>query len=522
MLLIKKSLPFAPELLARFCARKTNKSSDIMTFEEYRRYDALGLAELVRKKEVTASELVKIAIMRAESVNPAINAIVHPLYDMAEEMARQAAPDSLFAGQAFLLKDLALEIAGTPRSSGCRGYRNYISKADSTLVERYRRVGLSFLGKTNTPEFGLTPYTEPRAFGPTRNPWNIERSAGGSSGGSGAAVAAGIVPMATASDGGGSIRIPASCCGLFGLKPSRGRLPLGPSTAEGWSGAIMEHCVSRSVRDSAALLDAMQGAAPGDPYLVAPPAKPYLEAIQEAPGKLRIAFNTEHPLGHPIDPECVKAVENTAQLLESLGHQVERAPLPYQREDLTRSFVMMIFGEVAADLEDLSAFLGRPVTFSDVEESTMGIALLGRAFSAKDYAYHRRQWNGLARRAGTFHQQYDLILTPTASMPPFPIGQLQPTASEQRLVRVAKALGLRQSLKAKIDELAEKIFSYIPYTPFANMTGQPSMSVPLHWTPDGLPVGLMFTADMGREDVLFRLAAQLEQAQPWMERVPEV
>jgi amidase len=493
-----------------------------MTFEEYRRYDALGLAELVRKKEVTASELVQIAITRAESVNPAINAIVHPLYEMAAEMAQQAPAASLFAGQPFVLKDLALEITGTPRSSGCQGYRNYISPHDSTLVERFRQAGLAFLGKSNTPEFGLTPYTEPRLFGPTRNPWNIERSAGGSSGGSAAAVAAGIVPMATASDGGGSIRIPASCCGLFGIKPSRGRLPLGPHTAEGWSGAIMEHCVSRSVRDSAALLDVTLGPAPGDPFLVAPPEKPYLEAMQQAPGKLRIAFNTDHVLGQTIDPECVRAVENTAQLLESLGHEVERAPLPYQREDLTRSFVMMIFGEVAADLEVLSRHLGRPVTFSDVEESTMGIALLGRAFSAKDYAYHRRQWNDLARRAGDFHQNYDLLLTPTVSMPPFPIGQLQPTAGERRLVRIAKALGLRQALKAKIDELAEQIFTYIPFTPFANMTGQPSMSVPLHWSAEGLPVGVMFTADMGREDLLFQLAAQLEQAQPWMEKVPEV
>ncbi len=493
-----------------------------MTFEEYRQYDALGLAGLIRKKEVTASELVEVAITRAESVNPAINAIVHPLYDMAREMARQAGPNSIFAGQPFLLKDLALEVAGTPRCSGCQGYRNYISESDSIIVERYRKAGLSFLGKTNTPEFGLTPYTEPRLFGPTRNPWNLGRSAGGSSGGSGAAVAAGITPLATASDGGGSIRIPASCNGLFGLKPSRGRISLGMGAAEGWSGAIMEHCVSRSVRDSAALLDAIQGSAPGDPFLAAPPEKPYLETIKEAPGKLRIAFSTAHPLGHELHPECIRAVENTAQLLESLGHDVEMAPLPYHREDLTKSFVMMVFGEAAADVQELGEFLGRPVTFADVEESTMGVALLGRAFSAKDYAYYRRKWNGLARRAGAFHQQYDLILTSTVSMPPFPVGALQPTAGEKKLVRVAKALGLRQSLKSKIDELAEKLFSYIPYTPYANMTGQPSMSVPLHWTPDGLPVGLMFTADMGREDILFRLAAQLEQAQPWMNKVPEV
>ncbi|MCB0570875.1 MAG: amidase [Phaeodactylibacter sp.] len=493
-----------------------------MTFEEYRQYDALGLAGLIRKKEVTAGELVEVAITRAESVNPAINAIVCPLYDMAREMARSAAPDSLFAGQPFLLKDLGLEVAGTPRSSGCRGYRNYVSENDSVIVERYRKAGLSFLGKASSPEFGLTPYTEPVLFGPTRNPWDISRSAGGSSGGSGAAVAAGITPLATASDGGGSIRIPASCNGLFGLKPSRGRISLGLQNGEGWSGAVMEHCVSRSVRDSAALLDATLGPAPGDPYAIPAPEKPYLELMQEAPGKLRIAFSTEHTLGHTLDAECVRAVEDTAQLLESLGHQVDNVPLPYHKTDLTKSFLMMIFGETAADLDELASYLGRPVTFSDVEEGTMGIALLGRAFSAKDYAYHRRNWNLLARRVGAFYQQYDLILTSAVSMPPFPIGMLQPTAAEKRLVRIAKALSLRQSLKSKIDELAEKIFSYIPYTAFANMTGQPSMSAPLHWTPDGLPVGLMFTADMGREDILFRLAAQLEQARPWMDRVPEI
>ncbi|MCB0554640.1 MAG: amidase [Phaeodactylibacter sp.] len=493
-----------------------------MTFEEYRQYDALGLAGLVKKKEITASELVEIAITRAESVNPTINAIIHPLYDMAKEMARNADPNSLFGGQPFLVKDLGLEIAGTPRRTGCRGYQNYISQSDSIVVERFRKAGFSFLGKTNTPEFGLTPYTEPVLFGPTRNPWNIERSAGGSSGGSGAAVAAGITPLASASDGGGSIRIPASCNGLFGIKPSRGRISLGQKSGESWTGAVMEHCVSRSVRDSAALLDAIQGPAPGDPFVIPAPEKPYLETLKEAPGKLRIAFSITHTLGHTIDSECVLAVEKTAKLLESLGHEVEMAPLPYQKEDLTKSFIMMIFGEAAADVAELGEFLGRPASFSDVEEGTMGIALLGRAFSAKDFAYHRRQWNTMARRVGAFYQQYDLILTSTVSMPPFPIGMLQPTPAEKRLVRIAKALGLRQSLKSKIDELAEKIFSYIPYTAFANMTGQPSMSVPMHWTQDGLPVGVMFTADTGREDILFRLAAQLEQAQPWMGKIAEV
>ncbi|MCB0559859.1 MAG: amidase [Lewinellaceae bacterium] len=493
-----------------------------MTFTEYRQYDALGLAELIRKKEITAAELVQIAITRAESVNPTINAIVHPLYDMAQKMAREADPDSPFAGVPFLVKDLSLEVAGTHRSSGCRGYRDYISKEDSVIIQRYRQAGLSFLGKTSTPEFGLTPYTEPKEFGPTRNPWNIGYTAGGSSGGSAAAVAAGITPMATASDGGGSIRIPASCCGLFGLKPSRGRISMGPQQGEGWSGAVMEHCVSRSVRDSAALLDATQGPAPGDPFIIQPPEKPYLEVIKEDPGKLRIGFSTAHTLGQEVEMECILAVEKTAQLLESLGHQVELAPLPYRREDLTETFLTMVCGEAAADIETLSRHLGRPARPGDVERATWAMVMLGRSFSAKDYAYQRRKWNDIARRIGAFHQQYDLLLTPTVSKAPFRIGALQPDAAEQRLLRLVTSLNLEGVLKARVGPLAEKIFSYIPYTALSNITGQPSMSVPLHWTEDKLPVGVMFTAPAGREDRLFRLAAQLEKAQPWKKKMAEV
>ncbi len=493
-----------------------------MTFEEYRKYDALGLAALVKQKQIKAAELVEIAITRAESVNPIINAIVHPLYDMAREMAEKADPESPFAGVPFLVKDLGLEIAGTARSSGCRGYRDYVSTEDCYAVERYRRAGLAFLGKTNTPELGLTPYTEPSEFGPTRNPWDIGYTAGGSSGGSAAAVAAGITPLASASDGGGSIRIPASCCGLFGLKPSRGRISLGPQNGEGWSGAVMEHCVSRSVRDSAALLDATQGPAPGDPFVIKPPEKPYLETIKEAPGKLRIGMSTAHTLGQEVDAECTLAVEKTAKLLESLGHQVEIAPLPYRKEDLTEVFLTMVCGEAAADIEILGGRLGRPARPGDVERATWAMVMLGRSFSAKDYALRRRQWNDIARRVGAFHQQYDILLTPTVSRAPFPIGALQPDAAEERLLRLVTSLNLEGVLKARVGPLAEKIFSYIPYTAPGNITGQPSMSVPLHWTPGGLPVGIMFTADVGREDILFRLAAQLEEARPWMKKAPEV
>lgn len=494
-----------------------------MTFEEYRQYDALGLAELVKKGAITPSELIEIAIQRAEAINPLINAISYKMYDTARQMARSVERNAPFMGVPFLIKELGIHVKDTPQRRGSKGYENYKSQGDSFLTQQYRSAGFTFLGKSNTPEFGLTPYTEPQAFGATRNPWNTNRSAGGSSGGSGAGVAAGIVPIATASDGGGSIRIPASCNGLFGLKPSRGRVSLGPQSGEWWSGAVVEGCVSRSVRDSATFLDwVMSGNPPGELYLTAKPEKPYSEEWQIEPKQLKIGFSTKHTLGQTIDSECIKAVENTAKLLQSLGHEVEEVPLPYRKEDLTEVFLTMVVAECAADLEMMGEFLGRKVRPSDVETTTYALSLLGNAFSAKDFAFRKRQWNDLARRMGAFHEQYDLLLTPTVSMPPFEIGALQPTASEISAMKVINSLGLSSVLKTMIGPLAEKTFSYIPHTAITNMTGQPAMSVPLHWTPDNLPVGLMFVAALGREDLLFQLAGQLEKAQPWWDKVPEL
>ncbi|HRK83262.1 MAG TPA: amidase family protein [Saprospiraceae bacterium] len=492
-----------------------------MTFSEYRRHDALGLAELIRKREVSAAELMEIAIRRTEEVNPALNAVIHKMYDEGRKIAAAADPAAPFAGQPFLIKDLGLEVKGFPIRTGCKGYEGYISSEDSFLVRRFREVGLAYFGKTNTPEFGLTPYTEPQHFGPTRNPWNTARSAGGSSGGSAAAVAAGIVPMATASDGGGSIRIPASCNGLFGIKPTRGRLSLGSLKGEMWSGAVTEGCVSRSVRDSAAFLDILSGPAPGEPYIAATPARPFLQELEQDPRPLRIGFSTTHTLGQSIDPQCVQAVQDTVVLLQALGHQVEEVPLPFTKEDLKDVFTIMVFGEVAADLDKLSRHLGRKVTARDVEPNTYALGLLGNAYSAKDFAVALNRWNDISRRVGRFHQQYDMLLTPTVSMPPFPIGALQATPSERRLIGFINALGLGGLLKSNVEELKEKIFGYIPFTPIANMTGQPSISVPLHWTPDGLPVGLMFSAAIGRDDLLFQLAGQLERSQPWFDKLPE-
>jgi len=494
-----------------------------MPFDEYRNYDALGLADLVRSGQVSAEELVETAIRRAETVNPKINAIVHPLYDMARQMASKAEPDAIFAGVPFLIKDLGLEVAETPRRSGSRRYAGYVSAQDSVVVQRLRKAGLVFLGKTNTPEFGLTPFTEPKWLGPTRNPWNLDFTAGGSSGGSAAAVAAGITPIASASDGGGSIRIPASCCAVFGLKPSRGRVSLGPQRGEAWSGASVEHCVSRSVRDSAALLDAIQGPSPGDPYFLPPPKSSYLSLSEREQdlGSLRIGYSVEHTLGKDVDAECVEAVENTARLLEDLKHRVEPAPLPYRAEDLVEVFVMMVGAEAGADLRALSRYLGRAAGARDVELASLVMALLGEWCTAAEAADAKRHWNDVARRMARFHERYDLLLTPTVPMAPFRIGALQPTRREKAIMWLTAVLKLKRLLKAKRGELADKIFSYVPWTPISNITGQPSMSVPLHWTDAGLPVGVMLTAPLGREDMLFRLAFQLEAAQPWWSRIPE-
>lgn len=493
-----------------------------MTFEEYRKHDALGLAELVQKKEITPAELIEIAIQRAEAVNPKLNAIIYKMYDKAREMAAQVDVNAPFAGVPFLIKDIGIHIKNEPLTRGSRAWQGFKSSEDSLIVKKYRQGGLTFLGRTNCPEFGITPYTEPKYYGSTQNPWNTAKTAGGSSGGSAAAVAAGITPIATASDGGGSIRIPAANCGLFGLKPSRGRVSLGNQSGEWWSGAVVEGCVSRTVRDSAAFLDLIQGNAVGDLYLTKLPVRPYLEEAQTDPKPLKIAYSTQHTLGHKMHAETAKAVHQAAELLKDLGHHVEEAKLPYEAEDLTEVFLTMVVAEVAADLQDLEKFLGRKVRPSDVETATYALALLGRTFSARDFVHQKRRWNDIARRVGAFHEKYDVLLTSTVSLPPFDIGDIQPTSGELASLRIVNTLGLGSVLKASLGPLAEKTFSYIPYTAIANMTGQPSMSVPLHWTPENLPVGTMFTAALGREDILFQLAGQLEKAKPWFDKIPGI
>ncbi len=487
-----------------------------MTFEEYRQHDALGLAALVRRGEVSAVELVDLATARLEAVNPRLNAVIHLRLERAREEAQRINREAVFAGVPFLVKDLGMEVEGMPMCAGSRAYAKYRSAHDSEVVRRAKQAGLLILGKTNTPEFGLTPFTEPQAFGPTRNPWNEAYSPGGSSGGSAAAVAAGIVPLATANDGGGSIRIPASCCGLFGLKPTRGRVSWAPLVGELWAGAAVEHCVSRTVRDSAAYLDVVCGAAPGDPYMIEPPQRPYLQEMETSPGRLRIGYSLQHTLGFSVDEACEEALLRMVDILRTEGHEVAEVSLPYRREDLAEAFLIVVAGELGSDLLTLQQFLKRPVRPSDVEPSTYALYLLGQSLSAAEYAYAKRQWGFISQRIAAFHQKYDLLLTPTLARRPIRIGTLQPSPAEERLMRVVNTLHLGSAVKASIQKLADKIYDYMPWTAFANITGQPSMSVPtLRTEEEGLPIGVMFTARMGEEHLLFRLAAQLEKAIQW-------
>jgi amidase len=490
-------------------------------FKEYDRYDGIGLAGLVRDGEVSAAELCEEAISRIERLNPRLNAIITPMLEQGRAAAAGLIPGGAFAGVPFLLKDLLNDWAGVPSSRGSKALRDFVPTVDSEVVSRFKRAGLVVLGKTNLPEFGLMAVTEPEAFGPARNPWNLDHTPGGSSGGSASAVASRIVPFASANDGGGSIRIPASYCGIFGLKPTRGRTPVGPTFGEVWEGAAVNHALTISVRDSAALLDAIRGPEPGSPYVTAPPERPYLDEIGRDPGTLRIAFTTRSPIGTEVHPENVTAVRKTAAILESLGHSVEEAEPVYDGKALAKCYITLYFGEVAADLKEIAAVQGADKT-RFVEVTTRTLGLLGRTMSACDYVLAKRQWHLFSLAMASFLKNHDLFLTPTTAFPPPRIGELAPKASELAAMKIINALGLGSLLTATgmIDKLATESLTKTPFTQIANLTGLPAMSVPLHWTAEGLPCGVQFIGPFGGEGSLFRLAAQLEKTSPWFDRRP--
>lgn len=470
-------------------------------FSDYSKYDGLGLAALVKRGEVTPAELLDEAIARTEAINPKINAVIMKHYDEARAQITRGLPDGLFKGVPFLLKDLHLLLEGTVTTYGSALYQGYRAGHNSTLTQRYLDAGLVIFGKTNSPEFGLAGTTEPRLYGPTRNPWNLNHSAGGSSGGAAAAVAAGILPFANASDGGGSIRIPASACGLFGMKPTRGRTPMGPDRGEGWGGMSIAHVVSRSVRDSAAVLDATSGDAPGDPYVAPAKARPFLDEVGAPTGRLRIAFSSRRPNGSESHPDVVKAVEEAAKLCESLGHIVEEAAPKFDPENMSKHQATIVGANVALTLRQRAAQLGREITPEDVEHITWLIAQAAGLRNSVDYAEGTLFMHRLSRQMAEFHETYDVYLSPTLHLPPVELGKLD---------MMGKDIGAYLRLSSE----------YMPGTAPFNMTGQPSMSMPLHWNAAGLPVGTMFTGRFGDEATLFRLAAQIEEAKPWADRRP--
>lgn len=495
-----------------------------MAFPEYASHDALGLARLVREGQVSARELVEAAIERIERLNPRLNAVIHPMFDRGRREAEGVVPDGPFRGVPFLLKDLSVLLAGEPMRCGSRFLEGWVPDHDSELALRFRRAGLLILGKTSTPELGLTPFTEPELFGPTRNPWNPERISGGSSGGSAAAVASRMVPIAGGGDGGGSIRIPASCCGLFGLKPTRGRTPTGPDRGELWQGCVVDHVLTRSVRDSAAALDAIAGPDVGAPYVIAAPDLPYLTEMDMPPGRLRIAVTTHPMLGGTVHADCVTAVERTAELLRSLGHTVEEARPVFDGRAFARNFMLMVAGECRGDIDEAARLSGRTATRAGFEPTTWALGLLGRTLSAADFVTATRALQSDARGIGRFFTEWDVLLTPTVASPPPPVGSLQPSARDRAVLALLGRLnaGRLLDLMGMLDEAAATAFAFTPWTPVFNATGQPAMSVPLEWNTEGLPIGLHFVGRFGDEATLFRLAGQLEQARPWADRRPSV
>ncbi|MFV0645504.1 MAG: amidase [Sphingomonadaceae bacterium] len=464
--------------------------------------DSLGLAELVRKGEISASELLEDTIRRAEAINPALNFMAQKHYDYGRKAIANGLPDGPFTGVPWLLKDLHTFLKGELTEGGSRLYKGYRGPYTSEIVQRAEQAGFVIFGKTTTPEYGLTGTTESTLSGKTRNPWNPERIAGGSSGGAAVAVASGVLPAAHASDGGGSIRIPASCCGLFGLKPSRGRVPMGPGRTEGWGGLSTHHAISRSVRDSAAILDVTHGVEPGSRYGAPSPDGTFLSHVGRDPGRLRIALMTSPVAGSPVDAECKAAAQAAARLCESLGHHVEEAAPELDAQQLGFAAFTQTAPFVSVDVEDRCKALGIEPSTDVLEPITMGFVEYGKTFSARDMARGNGILQAAAITVAQFMADYDLILSPTMAEPPLMLGTIDLSSNPD-----FATWGARTG-------------AFAPFTQLFNMTGQPAMSVPLSMSEDGLPIGVMFAGRYGEEGLLFQLAGQLEQAAPWADRRP--
>ena len=466
-----------------------------MNNSEYFSYDALGLAELVRTKQISSIELLEVAIALTEKLDPKLNAVPIKHFELARENLKNNTDSGIFNGVPFLLKDLNNYLKGTVTSGGSRVLENITADHTSELVKRTLDSGLNIFGKTNSPELGLTVTTEPVLYGPTRNPWDLDRSSGGSSGGASSAVAAGIIPMAQASDGGGSIRIPASCCGLFGLKPTRARTPLGPVSLEGWGGQSIFHCVSVSVRDSAALLDVTSGPEMGAPYRSAYQEKSFLEQINIEPGNLKIGYLEDSSIS--VDEDVKEVMNSTIDLCQKLGHSVESTKINFSSEEISLAIITIISSNVSYAVKSQSDQTGREVSNEYFENVTLQMAENGNNFSASDYVNAIKINHRLGQELEKMFDQYDVLLSPVLASPPVKIGTIDMNTNDMKTY-------------------VERLTKYSPFTGIFNQSGQPSMSVPLFRTKDNLPVGSMFSAAFGNENLLFSLAGQLEQAQPWV------
>jgi amidase len=465
--------------------------------------DAIGQADLVRRGDASALELVDAAIARIEALNPRLNCLATAMFEAARTTAAGKLPPGPLSGVPFLVKDLGQSCKGVRQTDGSRALRDFVADHDSELVARLRRAGLVIVGRTTSPEFGNHSTTEPELFGPCHNPWDLTRTAGGSSGGSAAAVSARLVPAASASDGAGSIRIPASCCGLFGLKPTRGRISFAPDAGEALSGLAVEHAVTRTVRDSAALLDATSGAVSGDPYWPAPPDQPFLERSKVDPGPMRIAWSAKAPLGMSVHPECVDAVQATARQLEAMGHHVVEDDPVYDEEVLVEPMLTVWSVGNAADADGIESRIGRPPSVDELEITTWELVEHGRRVTAVELVQAVDLMHLASRAIAPFFERYDVWLTPTLAQPPLPLGLLNKSYG-----------GAREWWRFDL--------SFNPWNAIANLTGNPAMSVPLASDEGGLPIGLLFTGRYGDEAGLFQLAAQLERAFSWADRNPAV
>ena len=493
-----------------------------MDAREYAASDATALAEKVGAGEVTATELLALARERLDAVNHRLNAVVVPLRDVADARAADPELAGPFAGVPFLIKDLGQDYAGFPTSGGCRALAGEVATEHALVTQRFLEAGLVVLGKTNTPELGSKGVTEPDLWGPARNPWNLAHTPGGSSGGSAAAVAAGIVPAAGANDGGGSVRIPAACNGLVGLKSTRGLSPYGPQAGEPLLGMSVEGVVSRTVRDSAGLLDALAGPNPGSTYQAARPTTTYAEQLAEAPGTLRIGYSWASAINAAPDPAAVVAVESTVALLAELGHQVEEVAPPQDDEALARDFLTIWFARAHGQVTEIKRRTGASDRM--FEADTLALAELGRAAGVEPLLASMARVDEHVRALAGFHETYDLLLTPTLATPPLEVGA---TTTPPRLQQASRMVARAHAGKALartgiLDQLIDESLSWVPYTQLANLTGRPAISVPLHWTGAGLPLGVQLVGRLGADGLLLRLAAQLEQARPWFARYADL